>query len=199
MESHQIQGIVEAYNQVVENQQLDESMASASRTKEIKDSGGFDRPPRSREFEKRLPTPRSREFEKRLPKPTGGSASSVVKSGGQVQHMGRDLKNSADLFDIVKGHLIDEGYADTEEAALAIMANMSEEWRESIVEAIGGPIGSALKAYSKAARPLFSGLPRGRTVDADKAFKAGGGNAKMKQTGMGRAEVQRLGAKNMGK
>jgi len=42
--------------------------------------------------------------------------------------------NSADLFDIVKGHLMSEGYADTEEAALAIMANMSEEWRQSIVE-----------------------------------------------------------------
>jgi hypothetical protein len=39
-----------------------------------------------------------------------------------------------DMFDVVKGHLLDEGYADTEEAALAIMANMSEEWRESIIE-----------------------------------------------------------------
>jgi hypothetical protein len=38
-----------------------------------------------------------------------------------------------DLFDIVKGHLMSEGYADTEEAALAIMANMSEEWRQSIL------------------------------------------------------------------
>jgi hypothetical protein len=46
---------------------------------------------------------------------------------------------SFDLFDIVKGHLIDEGYADTEEAALAIMANMSEEWRQSIVEAVQIP------------------------------------------------------------
>ena len=103
----------------------------------------------------------------------------------------------SDIFDIIKGYLIDESFAETEEAALAIMSNMSEEWRESIVEAIGGPIGGALKAYSNAARPLFSGLPRGRTVDADAAFKAGGGNAKMKQTGMSRAEVQRLGAKNM--
>ena len=40
-----------------------------------------------------------------------------------------------DLYDLVKGHLLDEGYADSEESALAIMANMSEEWRESIVEA----------------------------------------------------------------
>jgi hypothetical protein len=42
--------------------------------------------------------------------------------------------NSFDPFDVVMGHLLDEGYADTEESALAIMANMSEEWRESIVE-----------------------------------------------------------------
>jgi hypothetical protein len=43
------------------------------------------------------------------------------------------LRQSFDLFDVIKGHLIDEGYADTEESALVIMANMSEEWRESIV------------------------------------------------------------------
>ena len=45
------------------------------------------------------------------------------------------LTQSFDVFDVIKGHLIDEGYADTEEAALQIMTNMSEEWRESIVEA----------------------------------------------------------------
>jgi hypothetical protein len=46
--------------------------------------------------------------------------------------------NSFDSFDAIKGHLLDEGYADTEEAALKIMANMSEEWRESIVEGLVG-------------------------------------------------------------
>jgi len=44
-------------------------------------------------------------------------------------------KQSFDLFDVIKGHLLDEGYADNEDAALAIMANMSEEWKQSIVEA----------------------------------------------------------------
>jgi hypothetical protein len=44
------------------------------------------------------------------------------------------IVSSFDLFDVIKGHLLDEGYADTEESALAIMANMSEEWRQSIVE-----------------------------------------------------------------
>ena len=44
-------------------------------------------------------------------------------------------RQSFDVFDVIKGHLIDEGYADTEEAALVIMANMSEEWKQSIITA----------------------------------------------------------------
>jgi hypothetical protein len=39
-----------------------------------------------------------------------------------------------DLYDIILSHLLDEGYADTQEAAEAIMVNMSEEWRQSIIE-----------------------------------------------------------------
>jgi hypothetical protein len=41
-----------------------------------------------------------------------------------------------DLYDIILSHLLDEGYADTEKAAEAIMVNMSEDWRESIVEEV---------------------------------------------------------------
>jgi len=40
-----------------------------------------------------------------------------------------------DNFDIILEHLVAEGYADTNENALVIMANMSEGWRESILEA----------------------------------------------------------------
>ena len=43
-------------------------------------------------------------------------------------------KESHDLFDTILEHLIAEGFADTNEAALAIMANMSEEWREEILD-----------------------------------------------------------------
>jgi preprotein translocase subunit YajC len=39
-----------------------------------------------------------------------------------------------DFFDYILEHLVAEGYADTNKAALAIMANMSEEWKQSIVE-----------------------------------------------------------------
>lgn len=41
---------------------------------------------------------------------------------------------SYDLYDVILEYLLDEGYAETPEAALAIMRNMSEDWRESICE-----------------------------------------------------------------
>ena len=43
-------------------------------------------------------------------------------------------KEEFDAYDVILSHLIDEGYADTQEAAEAIMVNMSEDWRESIFE-----------------------------------------------------------------
>jgi hypothetical protein len=40
-----------------------------------------------------------------------------------------------DTFDIILEYLVYEGYADTNENALVIMANMSEEWKQTILEA----------------------------------------------------------------
>ena len=42
-------------------------------------------------------------------------------------------KEEVDIYDIILSHLLDEGYAETPEAAEAIMVNMSEEWRQSIL------------------------------------------------------------------
>jgi hypothetical protein len=42
-------------------------------------------------------------------------------------------REQVDIYDIILSHLLDEGYAETPEAAEAIMVNMSEEWRDSIV------------------------------------------------------------------
>lgn len=85
-----------------------------------------------------------------------------------------------DIYDAVKGYLINEGFAETEKAALAIMANMSEEWKNTIVEGIFdflpkqktviAPAGQKpdkrgpLQKYSDATRPLFKGLPKSKTV-----------------------------------
>ena len=44
------------------------------------------------------------------------------------------IKDSYDLYDIILSHLLDEGYAETQEQAEVIMVNMSEDWRESIME-----------------------------------------------------------------
>ena len=43
-------------------------------------------------------------------------------------------KEQVDIYDIILSHLLDEGYAETQEQAEVIMVNMSEDWRESIVE-----------------------------------------------------------------
>ena len=37
------------------------------------------------------------------------------------------------MFEHILEHLVSEGYADTNESALVIMANMSEEWKQSIL------------------------------------------------------------------
>jgi len=42
-------------------------------------------------------------------------------------------KEQVDIYDLILSHLLDEGYAETPEAAEAIMVNMSEEWRDSII------------------------------------------------------------------
>ena len=81
--------------------------------------------------------------------PRLAQAQQIRKQGGSRAEVNKSLYNKGtaaatstptvvkagfDMFDVVKGYLIGEGYADTEEAALAIMINMSEEWRQSIVE-----------------------------------------------------------------
>jgi hypothetical protein len=72
----------------------------------------------------------------------GGSRSEVNKAlydkgTAAAEKTPTVVKAGVDIFDLVKGHLLDEGYAETEENALVMMANMSEEWRKSILEAHG--------------------------------------------------------------
>ena len=41
-----------------------------------------------------------------------------------------------DVYDVILSHLLDEGYASSVDAAEAIMVNMSEDWRDIIIEEI---------------------------------------------------------------
>ena len=61
-----------------------------------------------------------------MPRKKSKPSKEIVRKGKQEE--------SFDLYDLVLAHLIDEGYAETQEAANVIMGNMSEEWRQSIVE-----------------------------------------------------------------
>ena len=106
-----------------------------------------------------------------------GSAFDKVISGnvgGAIKDVQGALRETKDSFDIIKDHLIDEGYADTEEAALAIMTNMSEEWKTVIIEQSREgfrdgryhlPDGSHMGPIPGALRALFGGnLPKSTTV-----------------------------------
>ena len=66
-------------------------------------------------------------------KPSLASQAAELRAMQAASRQRQGLTQSFDVFDVIKGHLIDEGYADTEEAAESIMVNMSEEWKESIV------------------------------------------------------------------
>jgi hypothetical protein len=54
---------------------------------------------------------------------------------------GRDtMREEVDLYDLVSEYLVSEGYCDSYEDADVIMANMSEEWREGILDEAKGTI-----------------------------------------------------------
>jgi hypothetical protein len=52
----------------------------------------------------------------------------------QQDRIKRNVQDDVDLFDIVAGYLIDEGHAETEEDAMYIMANMTDESRTEILD-----------------------------------------------------------------
>ena len=89
------------------------------------------------------------------------------------------LTQGFDVFDVIKGHLLDEGYADSEEAAFTIMANMSEEWKQSILEGMLDFLPKSktvtvpadkmdkrnpLQKAVDATKPLYAALPKTKTV-----------------------------------
>jgi hypothetical protein len=56
-----------------------------------------------------------------------------VRSVSSQERKRLGVGESYDLYDLILSHLLDEGYAETPEAAETIMVHMSEEWRDSIV------------------------------------------------------------------
>jgi hypothetical protein len=141
----------------------------------------------------------------RLASETGntlGKIASVTREAGRragehvKKHGMKSLANSYeyDTFDAILEHLIAEGYADTNESALAIMANMSEEWREEILDeevrgAKKGTIRSVIEKGGKSIKYVQSG---GDILAGDRSSQARASAADRKTSGRNRANAARF-------
>jgi hypothetical protein len=71
---------------------------------------------------------------------------------GKVHKVGgpKGLPEELDIYDLILSHLLDEGYADTQESAEVIMTNMSENWMLKVLdEAETGRGPRLIDAYDK--------------------------------------------------
>jgi len=146
MNSQELRNLQEAYLEVVENQQLDEALTGERKRRAREKSFSPYARQKDKETLHNLGTrndgPGTPGYEK---KSTGGKGARYAGYGdqgagnkarrrmGQEPLRGNTRKEQLDIYDIILSHLLDEGYAETPEAAESIMVNMSEEWRDSII------------------------------------------------------------------
>ena len=160
MDAQDFRSLQEAYLEVVENQQLDEGYKNLDLGKklrmagkayrlrgqaerDVKDAarrGGADSTETQVAIHKGVKKlQRSQKIADTITshspeaaKAKEASNRSPIKRKGNTITIGMK-REQYDIYDIILSHLLDEGYAETLEAAEAIMVNMSEEWRNSIV------------------------------------------------------------------
>jgi hypothetical protein len=144
MNSQELRNLKEAYNQVYE---LDEiSQKTATNAFATRATGEFEYDTNPSDYTKSGKS-KADETKRRIEKKHGKAAGQHAERAAHARIFGRKktaltsmppkptkTNEAVDLYDIILSHLLDEGYADTQEAAEAIMVNMSEDWRESIVE-----------------------------------------------------------------
>ena len=135
MDAQDIRSLQEAYMEVVEGREggrfeynqrhgrplITPEISQRASSQETLGGGTYERGP------KRLPKSK-RKYDRQVL--SGVRAASEQEKQRARKRMG--IKE--DIYDIILSHLLDEGYAETPEAAEAIMVNMSEDWREDIVE-----------------------------------------------------------------
>ena len=135
MREQEVRELYEAYLQVHQPQEeveeLNEgrttSLSALSReSQKRKDDKKRGRPETESETHSRLAMGKFRPGASQEERAEGGRQ--VLKDRGKVPK-----KGGKDMFEHILEHLVAEGYADSNESALVIMANMSEEWRQSIV------------------------------------------------------------------
>jgi hypothetical protein len=125
MDPKELRGLYEAYSEVYAPQEVDESKHDS-----IASSGGGNRRVR-KSADMRKPYNDTMRRQDQLAMSKGKPFNDRVKKDSPMQYKSNE---EVDIYDIVLSHLLDEGYADTIESAKAIMVNMSEEWREDIID-----------------------------------------------------------------
>ena len=136
MREQEVRELYEAYLQVhqVQEEEVEElnegrttSLSALSReSQKRKDDKKRGRPETESEIHSRLMMGKFRPGASQEERAEGGRQ--VLKDRGKVPK-----KGGKDMFEHILEHLVSEGYADTNESALVIMANMSEEWKQSIL------------------------------------------------------------------
>ena len=146
MNSQELRALQESYSQVYE---LDEvSQKTATRAFAARATNEFESDGADYNYTKGGKS-KADETKRRIEKKHGKAAGQHAERAAHARIFGRKktaltsmppkptkTNEEVDLYDIILSHLLDEGYADTEQAAEAIMVNMSEEWRESIIEEV---------------------------------------------------------------
>ena len=131
MRDQEIIGLQEAYLQVYaqpqeEVEQLDENRAAMRNPEAYEEGERRGQSRRRRAINDPHTGINSPAFGEFMRKQMGGGAKPKEKEQKEEVEI--------DIFDYLLEYLVAEGYADTNKAALAIMANMSEEWKQSIIE-----------------------------------------------------------------
>lgn len=90
---------------------------------------------------------------KGLRKAAGAVGKVAQKAASAASKLGEEKESQIDTWDIILEFLISEGHADTNEEAIAIMANMDKEMIQSIIETRmdprGRPASGPMNVYAK--------------------------------------------------
>jgi hypothetical protein len=124
MNPNELRSIQEAYLDVYAGEQLDEDsrrMSNKQHTKRVRSN--------IKSFGSNYTPPNNYD-----PDANRGQGEVITRKQMEKKRRKALRQEEVSVYDIVLSHLIDEGYADTVESAEGIMLNMSEEWRDSIVE-----------------------------------------------------------------
>lgn len=146
MDAQEFRSLQEAYLEVYN--ELDESRGEELRTKHNLKPGEASQELATKAYNKASRIPRQTPAQRLANRRPTEQKDTYTKLSRKADSRAEQQKESVDLFDYLLEYLVAEGYADTNKAALAIMANMSEEWKEDIVE------GMDMKAFKERRRKL---------------------------------------------